>query len=399
MKINIKKIDTPEFEKGCKLCDAILRSSFGMNSAYIVGGCIRDIVRAELGQTEYPQIHDVDIATNMSMDILTRNFKTASNNGEAHGTMLVFMGNIPFEVTQFRTDGTYSDGRHPDSVKFAQTFDEDVRRRDFTINAMGMDGTGKIIDPVNGIDDIRNKVIRAVGVPRDRFREDALRIIRGIRFAINFEYEIEENTFAAMKEMAYNLSIISPERIRAEILKLDKRNGNFVKFMNMLDEIGAMEYLRPFKSINIDKMLSDASLVSDFTDDNIFPFILLYSTDVRFTTHQLTCTTDDLRKYKWLKQYMQFMSMKSEDVTWTTLIELYTGDYQLLFKMYRFIPDWEKREGLAKYLIENPIDKKAISKSIQDSGINPGPEYGIALKKAIESAYKQKISELLDKQL
>ena len=159
MKIDISKIKTVEFEEGLKLC-ASIKSSFGDNEAYVVGGCVRDILRAAAGQTEYPEIHDVDIATNMPMDILTRRYKTASNNGEAHGTMLVFMGDIPFEVTQFRTDGTYSDGRHPDSVTFAKTFDEDVQRRDFTINAIGIDGDGTIIDPVNGVTDITNSYLR-----------------------------------------------------------------------------------------------------------------------------------------------------------------------------------------------------------------------------------------------
>lgn len=396
MKIDISKIKTVEFEKGLKLC-ADIKSSFGNNEAYVVGGCVRDILRAAAGQTEYPEIHDVDIATNMPMDMLIQRYKTASNNGEAHGTMLVFMGDIPFEVTQFRTDGTYSDGRHPDSVTFAKTFDEDVKRRDFTINAIGIDGDGTIIDPVNGVDDINNKLIRAVGNPRDRFREDALRIIRGIRFAINFGYQIEHKTREAMREMAYGLATISAERIRGEILKLDKSNGNFSKFIDVLDDINVIPYLRQFKNIDIKSMVWDAAKVWDFNNDNIFPFILLYSDDYQTSMHFFACTANECRKFKWYKKYKPYMAMRSSVVSWSILAEIYSGDYEFLFKLYNRTPDWKDREGIIRMILkEKPIDKKAISKKLQESGIEPGPLYGEALKDCIEAAYLKKTTEIMN---
>jgi len=395
MKIDISKIKTVEFEKGLKLC-ADIKSSFGSNEAYVVGGCVRDILRATAGQTEYPEIHDVDIATNMPMDMLIQKYKTASNNGEAHGTMLVFMGDIPFEVTQFRTDGTYSDGRHPDSVTFAKTFDEDVKRRDFTINAIGIDGDGTIIDPVNGVTDINNKLIRAVGNPRDRFREDALRIIRGIRFAINFGYQIEHKTREAMREMAYGLATISAERIRGEILKLDKSNGNFSKFIDVLDDINAIPYLRQFKNIDLKSMVWDAAKVWDFNNDNIFPFILLYSDDYQTSMHFFACTANECRKFKWYKKYKPYMAMRSSVVSWSILAEIYSGDYEFLFKLFNRTPDWKDREGIIRMILkESPVDKKAISKRLQESGIEPGPLFGEALKDCIEAAYFQKSTEIM----
>ena len=396
MKIDISKIKTVEFEKGLKLC-ADIKSSFSSNEAYIVGGCVRDILRAAAGQTEYPEIHDVDIATNMPMDMLIQRYKTASNNGEAHGTMLVFMGDIPFEVTQFRTDGTYSDGRHPDSVTFAKTFDEDVKRRDFTINAIGIDGDGTIIDPVNGVADITNKLIRAVGNPRDRFREDALRIIRGIRFAINFGYQIEHKTREAMREMAHGLTLISAERIRAEILKLDKSNGNFSKFIDILDDINAIPYLRQFKNIDIKSMVWDAAKVWDFNNDNIFPFILLYSDDYQTSMHFFACTANECRKFKWYKKYKPYMAMRSSVVSWSILAEIYSGDYEFLFKLYNRTPDWKDREGIIRTILkESPIDKKAISKRLQESGMKPGPSFGEALRDCIEVAYLKKSTEIIN---
>lgn len=395
MKIDISKIKTVEFEKGLKLC-ADIKSSFGNNEAYVVGGCVRDILRAAAGQTEYPEIHDVDIATNMPMDMLIQRYKTASNNGEAHGTMLVFMGDIPFEVTQFRTDGTYSDGRHPDSVTFAKTFDEDVKRRDFTINAIGIDGDGTIIDPVNGVADINNKLIRAVGNPRDRFREDALRIIRGIRFAINFGYQIEHKTREAMREMAHGLVNISAERIRGEILKLDKSNGNFSKFIDVLDDINAIPYLRQFKNIDLKSMVWDAAKVWDFNNDNIFPFILLYSDDYQTSMHLFACTANECRKFKWYKKYKPYMAMRSSVVSWSILAEIYSGDYEFLFKLYNHTPDWKDREGIIRMILkESPVDKKAISKKLQESGIEPGPLFGEALRDCIEAAYFQKSTEIM----
>jgi tRNA nucleotidyltransferase/poly(A) polymerase len=395
MKIDISKIKTVEFEKGLKLC-ADIKSSFDNNEAYVVGGCVRDILRAAAGQTEYPEIHDVDIATNMPMDMLIRRYKTASNNGEAHGTMLVFMGDIPFEVTQFRTDGTYSDGRHPDSVTFAKTFDEDVKRRDFTINAIGIDGDGTIIDPVNGVTDINNKLIRAVGNPRDRFREDALRIIRGIRFAINFGYQIEHKTREAMREMAYGLATISAERIRGEILKLDKSNGNFSKFIDVLDDINAIPYLRQFKNIDLKSMVWDAAKVWDFNNDNIFPFILLYSDDYQTSMHFFACTANECRKFKWYKKYKPYMAMRSSVVSWSILAEIYSGDYEFLFKLFNRTPDWKDREGIIRMILkESPVDKKAISKRLQESGIEPGPLFGEALRDCIEAAYFQKSTEIM----
>ena len=153
MKIDLAKYSTNnELNLAMMLISQI--NSYGYE-AYAVGGCVRDLVRYELGQTDTPNIHDVDIATNMPIEKLQENFTTRSNNGEAHGTILVlfragleFAGYdpVPFEVTQFRTDGDYSDGRHPDSVTFAKTFKEDASRRDLTINALGLDADGNVME-------------------------------------------------------------------------------------------------------------------------------------------------------------------------------------------------------------------------------------------------------------
>ena len=139
-------------QAGMQLCESIHRHGY---EAYLVGGCVRDIVMENIGVIAKANIHDVDIATNMPIEQLRKFYTTADNNGEAHGTILVKSGDTYFEVTQFRTDGVYSDGRHPDSVNFTKSFKEDTARRDFTINAMGIDYDGNVIDYNGGIEDIK----------------------------------------------------------------------------------------------------------------------------------------------------------------------------------------------------------------------------------------------------
>lgn len=170
------RVDWSKFDDGVRSGVALCKDieKFG-HEAYIVGGC-----RGE------PGVHDVDIATNMPIDELYSKFKCTSNNGEAHGTILVIYDGIAFEVTQFRTDGEYSDGRHPDSVAFTKSFEEDTARRDFTINAMGIDADGNLIDCHGGEQDLENGILRTVGDAKQRFGEDALRIIRASRFAARF---------------------------------------------------------------------------------------------------------------------------------------------------------------------------------------------------------------------
>lgn len=389
MKIDITKITSAELKSGMELAKSI-SYDFGSYDAYIVGGCVRDIARAELGQTKYPEIHDVDIATNMSMEELVSHYKTASNNGEAHGTMLVFSAGTPFEVTQFRTDGTYSDGRHPDSVKFAKTFDEDVTRRDFTINAIGMNGDGEFIDPVGGLKDIESGIIRAVGNPEDRFNEDALRILRGIRFSINFNYVIHTDTILAMIKCASGLANISGERVRGEILKLNKQNGGFVRFLRIIKQIGADKYLECFKDVLFDDLLRDADKIKDFTNKNVFPIILNNAIDYRATAKRFACTRDDVRQYAWYKDNYWTFFLADGMIGWTKLVKLYSGDYETLLKLYGQEPIWQYREDTAKYLSKHPVDSTVFSKELLEQGVKPGERFGELLAKKVESEYNYK---------
>ena len=178
--------------------------------AYLVGGSVRDCL---LGQNS----HDIDIATSAYPDEIKQvftNFKTI-DTGIQHGTITILYENLPIEITTFRADGKYLDHRRPNQVSFVQNLEEDLLRRDFTINAMAYNE--KLIDLFGGIDDLKNKLIRAVGEPDIRFKEDALRIMRALRFASQLNFKIEKQTEIAMQNNKELLKGISSERIQKEL--------------------------------------------------------------------------------------------------------------------------------------------------------------------------------------
>jgi tRNA nucleotidyltransferase (CCA-adding enzyme) len=181
--------------------------------AYIVGGCVRDTLLCK-------KPYDFDITTSATPQEIKCVFKDYQqiDNGIKHGTVTVIIENECIEITTFRIDGTYSDGRRPDDVVFTTNILEDLSRRDFTINAVA--ATEKLlIDPYNGQEDIKNNIIRCVGDPKTRFHEDALRILRGIRFASVLSFKVEEKTMLAMFECKELLKNISQERITSEFCK------------------------------------------------------------------------------------------------------------------------------------------------------------------------------------
>ena len=180
--------------------------------AYVVGGCVRD---ALLGR----EPHDWDITTSALPGQVKKLFPRTIDTGLKHGTVTVMCGAVGYEVTTFRVDGVYEDGRHPKEVTFTPSLEEDLKRRDFTINAMAYDGRGGLIDLFGGQKDLERGLIRAVGDPAQRFSEDALRIMRAVRFSAQLGYEIEEATLKAASDLAPNLRKISAERIREELEK------------------------------------------------------------------------------------------------------------------------------------------------------------------------------------
>ncbi len=181
--------------------------------AYFVGGCVRDLL------LERP-IHDVDIATSAYPEEVKETFAKSIDTGIQHGTVTVLYGGSSYEITTFRTESGYQDFRRPDKVTFVQNLDEDLKRRDFTINALAMNRQGEIIDLFDGLGDLKRRVIKAVGVAEDRFHEDALRMMRAVRFMSQLSFSLEEKTRQAIINNHELLSKISVERIREEFVKL-----------------------------------------------------------------------------------------------------------------------------------------------------------------------------------
>ena len=181
--------------------------------AYAVGGCVRDSV---LGR----EPEDWDITTSATPQETKALFRKTFDTGIEHGTVTVLMGEEGFEVTTYRIDGEYEDSRHPKEVTFTRNLREDLLRRDYTINAMAYNKKDGLVDIFGGISDIQAQVIRCVGDAKDRFLEDALRILRGLRFAAQLGFGIEEETRQAMGELASTLGKISAERIQAELVKM-----------------------------------------------------------------------------------------------------------------------------------------------------------------------------------
>ncbi len=207
-------------------------------SLYIVGGCVRDFV---LKRT----ITDMDFATNAKPEEVISLFHKVIPTGIEHGTVTVLFKGEQFEVTTFRSEDEYLDNRRPKSVSFIGSIEEDLQRRDFTINALAVDvENGNILDFHDGLKDIKDKTIRAIGDPVVRFSEDALRMMRACRFAATLEFTIESNTLFAMKKLHSTLSTVSGERIHIELFKILTSAVPSVAF-NIMDETGILSLLFP----------------------------------------------------------------------------------------------------------------------------------------------------------
>ena len=181
--------------------------------AYAVGGCVRDSL---LGK----EPKDWDITTSAKPEQVKELFHKTLDTGIQHGTVTVMMHHVGYEVTTYRIDGKYEDGRHPKEVIFTPSLEEDLKRRDFTINAMAYSDRTGIVDKFHGMEDLQNKVIRCVGIATERFLEDALRILRAVRFSAQLGFQIDQETMVAVTELAPTLKKISRERIQTELDKL-----------------------------------------------------------------------------------------------------------------------------------------------------------------------------------
>lgn len=211
-------------------------SSHG-HEAYVVGGCVRDLV---LGRTP----HDWDVATDAPPAAVMSVFPDVRPTGVKHGTVTVIMRGMPVEVTTYRVEGRYTDRRHPDVVRFVRRLEDDLGRRDLTINAIALHPGGRIIDPYRGVDDLKRRLVRAVGDPLARFDEDPLRMLRAIRLAAELVFDMDEKTYEAIKAKASLIRNVSAERIGEEVARaLVSPKPGFA--MELMRETGLLKYVIP----------------------------------------------------------------------------------------------------------------------------------------------------------
>ena len=206
--MDMLRIDLPEKVK--RVIETLQQHGF---EAYAVGGCVRDSILGRMPE-------DWDITTSAQPEEVKALFHRTIDTGIQHGTVTVRMSGESFEVTTYRVDGEYEDGRHPKEVTFTSRLEEDLQRRDFTINAMAYNERDGLIDVFGGIEDLESGVIRCVGNPEERFSEDALRILRGVRFAAQLGFALDEATREGMRNLAPTLKKISAERIQVELVKM-----------------------------------------------------------------------------------------------------------------------------------------------------------------------------------
>ncbi|MBQ6885409.1 MAG: CCA tRNA nucleotidyltransferase [Clostridia bacterium] len=257
------------------------------HKAYIVGGCVRDLL---CGKTP----HDYDVATSALPHETQSLFKKTIATGLKHGTVTVMLDGHPIEVTTFRTEDTYDDNRHPENVSFVTDVRKDLSRRDFTVNAMCYNESDGLIDLFGGIDDIKNKTLRAVGDAETRFKEDALRILRLFRFSATLEFYIEKNTFDAAIKHSNLLKNISAERIFTELQKTAM--GNNAPIIVPLLQTNALQgYCLEANDLSALKTLP--------LKQNLRVFTLLY-----LTSNNLSLTVENLKCSNAFKEYCFIMS-------------------------------------------------------------------------------------------
>ncbi len=265
------KFDLPQNIK--YVLDTLIKSG---HKAYIVGGCVRDLLCGN-------KPHDYDVTTSATPTEIQSLFEKTVATGLKHGTVTVIADGTAIEVTTFRTESVYKDNRHPDTVNFVTEVRDDLARRDFTVNAICYNDTDGLIDCFGGKEDIKNKILRAVGDAKTRFCEDALRILRLFRFSATLDFCIEKNTFDAAIDCAQKLSSISAERIFTELQKL--ACGNNPKVVCSLLDTGA---LRDYSLKNTD--LSSISKLENRQSLRAFAFLNLTSVSLQNTLDKFKCS-------------------------------------------------------------------------------------------------------------
>ena len=275
--------------------------------AYLVGGCVRDMVLKE-------KPHDEDLTTSLTPDQVTSIFEKEGYKviptGLQHGTVTVMIDGEGYEITTFRKDSTYSDGRHPDSVEFSTDVNDDCSRRDFTFNAMYYDGK-EIIDTYNGQKDIEDKVIRTVGNPDERFNEDALRMLRAIRFSSKLNFTIAPKVTKSIKKNKSLINKISKERISSELTKT-LQGPNRIYAIKELQKTGLLKEI--ISEVDNKDLKNKLNLMRRCPPDHQIQFAILFSgTDANDLCRRLKLSNEDRETIVNLSKHIKKPSCSAEE--------------------------------------------------------------------------------------
>lgn len=389
-KISDIKLNIPKYPR--LIIETLEKAGF---DAYIVGGCVRDELLMKAPT-------DFDITTSAKPQTVKKLFKKTFDTGLKHGTVTVvfYENNIPmsYEVTTYRIDGEYEDARHPKNVLFTDDLETDLLRRDFTINAMAYNDDKGLIDKFGGLIDLDKKLIRAVGEPKERFTEDALRLMRAIRFSAKLGFQIEHDTKDTIPVLAPNLSRVSKERIQVELIKTllsDNPSYTAEYFKLGLAPYIAKDFEKivPGKFINTKiNYLAYASLLYNTAVENSFAIL-----------KELKLDNDTIRKTLALLgakiMYKEFISKKKVDTSIFTKALINYLKYDIIYDFLTLISENEKNTSLLNN-IKRLVDEYRIKKIpifISDLKINGvdltklgfvGEEIGIALNSLQKIVHK-----------
>lgn len=367
-----------EFQKALPILTKIKEAGY---EAYFVGGSVRDVL------LERP-IHDVDIATSSYPEETKAIFNRTVDVGIEHGTVLVLENGGEYEITTFRTEDVYVDYRRPSQVSFVRSLEEDLKRRDFTVNALALDENGQVIDKFRGLIDLEQKRLRAVGKAEERFEEDALRIMRGFRFAASLDFDIEAATFEAMRSYSPLLEKISVERSFTEFDKL-LMAPHWRKGISAMIACQAYDYLPGLKQQEAGLNHLIVSLKDNFTfsDHHQAWAYVMISLAIEDPKSFLKAwkTSNDFQRYvtKLIALYRirQERSFEKLDIYQygKEMASLVEG----LRKAQSLSVDMDHIEALDQALaIHNKYDIVLNgSHLIKDFGMKPGPQLGLMLEK------------------
>lgn len=372
---------------------------------FAVGGCVRDSLLKKTPK-------DWDITTDALPEDMKKIFKKTFDTGIAHGTVTVLMDGVGYELTTYRIDGNYSDGRHPDSVSFSKSLSEDLCRRDFTINAMAYSNKKGIVDLFDGRKDLQNGIIRAVGDAKKRFDEDALRMLRAVRFAAQLGFKIDDDTFAAIKEKAKLLSNVSKERIFVELNK--SLCGDFAQNIKMVYTSGLYRYIGK-EFAKLDESIYDFYPRKFPNKKHMYWAVFLENIEnveavkkILFELKSDNATRNNT--YLLVKELKNPLPSSDEDIRWSLHrigADLFCDYIEILKSDKKNVDILDKIDTIenrySQILKENHAYEISMlditGKDLMDIGISKGPKIGevleFLLKKVIENPMNNEKSSLL----